>query len=60
MGRPKKEDSKEKGLRIRMSEEDMDRLEVVSLYYPGKSKSEIIRKWIQNEYEKHVYLNSFL
>jgi len=54
MSRPKSAKSRTKGIRIRMSEEEMNMLEHISMYHPGETKAEIIRNYIKNEYEKHI------
>ena len=54
MSRPKSTKSRTKGIRIRMSEDEMDMLERISMYHPGETKAEIIRNYIKNEYEKHI------
>lgn len=54
MSRTKSTKSRTKGIRIRMTEEEMNMLEQVSMYHPGESKAEIIRNYIKKEYEKHI------
>jgi len=54
MSRTKSNEKRTKGIRIRMTEEEMGMLERVSMYHPEESKAEIIRNYIKNEYERHI------
>lgn len=51
IGRPKSENSRKFRINLRITDEEMKRLENASKKY-GKSKSEVIRKGINQQYEE--------
>lgn len=52
-GRPKSDNSKDTMLRVRIDEETVNKLEIVSKEL-SITKSEVVRKGIENEYQRVI------